>query len=232
MWLYSILLISSISVPLMLSFDKKLQFYKRWKIVLPSITIVAIFYIIFDVYLTELGVWGFNYRYIQNIFILNLPIEECLFFFVIPYASIFLHASFVLYFPKILLNNVFTKLISTLLIIVSILLIILYFDRIYTVYAFSLLIIALIISFFDKTRNLNKFYITFLIILIPFLLVNSVLTGSFIPQEVVWYNNTENIGIRIFTIPVEDFAYGFSLILFNLLLISKLDIFTKRNLKK
>jgi len=216
----------------MLSFDKKLQFYKRWKIVLPSITIVAIFYIIFDVYLTELGVWGFNYRYIQNIFILNLPIEECLFFFVIPYASIFLHASFVLYFPKILLNNVFTKLISTLLIIVSILLIILYFDRIYTVYAFSLLIIALIISFFDKTRNLNKFYITFLIILIPFLLVNSVLTGSFIPQEVVWYNNTENIGIRIFTIPVEDFAYGFSLILFNLLLISKLDIFTKRNLKK
>jgi len=232
MWLYSILLISSISVPLMLSFDKKLQFYKRWKIVLPSITIVAIFYIIFDVYLTELGVWGFNYRYIQNIFILNLPIEECLFFFVIPYASIFLHASFVLYFPKIQLNNVFTKLISTLLIIVSILLIILYFDRIYTVYAFSLLIIALIISFFDKTRNLNKFYITFLIILIPFLLINSILTGSFIAQEVVWYNNTENIGIRIFTIPVEDFAYGFSLILFNLLLISKLDIFTKRNLKK
>ncbi len=231
MWLYTILLLLSISVPLLLSFDKKLQFYKQWNIVLPSIAIVAVFYIICDVYLTELRVWGFNLRYIQNIFILNLPIEECLFFFVIPYASIFLHASFVLYFPKLQLTNKFTKVISTLLLVVSLLLVILYFNRIYTVYAFSLLIIALIISFFDKTGNLNKFYITFFIILIPFLLVNSILTGSFIPQEVVWYNNTENLGIRLFTIPVEDFAYGFSLILFNLLVISGFKYIFKRNNK-
>jgi hypothetical protein len=50
MSLYFILLICSIAVPLMLSFDKKLQFYKQWKYVFPSISIVAAFYIFCDIY--------------------------------------------------------------------------------------------------------------------------------------------------------------------------------------
>jgi lycopene cyclase domain-containing protein len=61
------------------------------------------------------------------------------------------------------------------------------------------------------------------VILIPFLIVNGILTGSFIDGEVVWYNNNENLGIRFFTIPIEDFGYGFSMILFNLLLIGRLQ---------
>jgi lycopene cyclase domain-containing protein len=80
--------------------------------------------------------------------------------------------------------------------------------------------IVLLIAYFDKSKTINAFYFTFLVILIPFVLVNGILTGSFIDGEVVWYNNEENLGIRIFTIPIEDFSYGFSLILFNLLAIS------------
>ena len=49
--------------------------------------------------------------------------------------------------------------------------------------------------------------------LVPFAIVNGVLTGSFIPGEVVWYNDSQNLGIRIATIPIEDFAYAFSMIL-------------------
>jgi len=48
------------------------------------------------------------------------------------------------------------------------------------------------------------------------------LTGSFIEEEIVWYNNSENLGIRFFTIPIEDFGYAFSLILLNLMLIGQL----------
>ncbi|MFW5709998.1 MAG: lycopene cyclase domain-containing protein, partial [Bacteroidota bacterium] len=60
------------------------------------------------------------------------------------------------------------------------------------------------------------------IVLFPFLVVNGLLTGSWIQQEVVWYNNQENLGIRLFTIPVEDFVYGMELILLNVFIYEKL----------
>ena len=56
-------------------------------------------------------------------------------------------------------------------------------------------------------------YSFILISLGPFLLVNGILTGlldSVSPP--VWYNDSENIGIRLMTIPVEDFFYSFSLL--------------------
>jgi lycopene cyclase domain-containing protein len=79
-------------------------------------------------------------------------------------------------------------------------------------------------SFITRNEILQKFYITFLIILIPFLIVNGILTGSFIEGEVVWYNNEENLGIRLFTIPIEDVFYAFSMLFANLILIEKFKL--------
>lgn len=70
---------------------------------------------------------------------------------------------------------------------------------------------------------------TFLIILIPFFIVNGILTGSFIEDQVVWYNNTENLGIRMVTIPVEDAGYAFSMIFMSIILITK---FRQKNIFK
>jgi lycopene cyclase domain-containing protein len=166
-------------------------------------------------------------------FLLNgLPIEECLFFIVIPYASIFLHEAFILYFPSIKLNDKFTGLLSYGIIIISVLVIILNYDKAYTVYAYSLLIGSLFISIFIRKALINQFYLSFLLILVPFFIVNGILTGTFIESEVVWYNNNENLGIRILTIPVEDFAYGFSMIFFNLLLIGKLKTIMSKKLNQ
>jgi hypothetical protein len=40
---------------------------------------------------------------------------------------------------------------------------------------------------------------------------------------VVIYNNSENLCIRIGTIPVEDVAYAFSMLLMSLVLIKKIE---------
>lgn len=226
MSLYSILLLCSILAPFALSFDRKLQFYKHWKYLIPSILIIALFYIVFDIYFTKLGVWGFNPRYHSTIVFYKLPVEEWLFFIVIPYASIFLHDSIVLYFSNVRLSNKFAKYLSISIILISLSIVALNLEKAYTTYIFSFLILAILFSFFDKTNVINSFYCTFLAILVPFLVVNAILTGSFIDEPVVWYDNTENLGLRFLTIPIEDFGYAFSLILFNLLLRNKLKEFS------
>lgn len=65
---------------------------------------------------------------------------------------------------------------------------------------------------------MNKFWITYLVLLLPFFIVNGILTGTGPDNPVVWYNNAENLQLRILTIPVEDFAYGMTLILWNIVL--------------
>jgi lycopene cyclase domain-containing protein len=73
---------------------------------------------------------------------------------------------------------------------------------------------------------MGHFYLAFGVILIPFLLVNSILTGSFIEGEVVWYNDVDTLGIRLGTIPIEDAFYAMLLILMN---ISLFEWFQDRN---
>jgi len=222
MSLYSLLLLGSVLVPLALSFDRKLRFYKQWKFLFPSIILVAFFYWPVDIYFTWIGIWGFNPRYHSPVNLLYLPLEEWLFFIAIPYASIFLHDSIGLYFSKYRLSAKLTGVLSVLLVLGSVVMIGFNLDKVYTVYAFSLIILVLVLTFMDKQPVLRLFYLTFLVILIPFVMVNAVLTGTFIEEPIVWYNDDENTGIRFLTIPMEDFSYAFSLILFNLWLRNRL----------
>ena len=54
--------------------------------------------------------------------------------------------------------------------------------------------------------------------MIPFIITNGILTGSCIEDQVVWYNDNYNLGLRIFTIPVEDVFYGMLLLLSNVII--------------
>ena len=222
MSLYFWLLLGSIAVPLLLSFDKRLHFYTQWKYVLPSIAIVAVLYISVDIHFTQQGFWGFNDRYISGVQLFHLPVEEILFFIVVPYASIFLHEAILEYFPQVKVGKKVNILLIGFLLVMSLLVLVFNLQKIYTAYISGKLLLILILALVLKSESIRSFFLTFLVILLPFLVVNGVLTGSFITDEVVWYNNTENLGIRIFTIPLEDFAYAFSMIFLNLLLIEKL----------
>ncbi len=197
-----------------------MRFIEQWKAVWLSLSITAAIFIVWDIIFTRIGVWGFNPAYYLPILILSLPIEEWLFFLLIPYASLFIHYSMNYFFPKLLLNEKFTKGLTISLITTLTLVVIFNYDKAYTGVNYSLLIAILTIGLFKHLSTLRRFYISFVLILIPFFLVNGVLTGSFIEDQVVWYNNEENLGIRLFTIPIEDIGYAFNLMFINLILIA------------
>jgi len=220
MSLYLTLELCSITVPLILSFDRKVGYYRHWPVLFPSILLTGALFIIFDIYFAKNGIWGFNPRYHSGLILYALPVEEWLFFIIIPYSSIFIHYVIKAYFPQALLADKTTRIISLILIAILILSVIINYQKAYTVVYFSMMIIVVTIALLTNTGLLGRFYLSFLLILIPFILINGILTGSFIEEAVVWYNSAEIIGLRILTIPVEDFAYGFSLILINLMLMN------------
>ncbi|OGS72711.1 MAG: hypothetical protein A3F91_07295 [Flavobacteria bacterium RIFCSPLOWO2_12_FULL_35_11] len=219
MSLYLILNIASFIVPFAYSFEKKMRFIQWWKSVFLSIFIVGIFFIVWDIFFTRQGVWGFNPDYHIGLNLAGLPIEEILFFICIPYASIFTHYAFLYFFENTRLSDKLTKFISIGLIFIAIFVLFYAFPKKYATVTFSIFILLMLYSLLKKNSILSQFFITFLIILIPFFIVNGILTGSFIENEVVWYNNAENLNIRLFTIPVEDAVYAFNMLYPSLLLI-------------
>lgn len=217
-YLYLLLNLGSLSIPLLFSFHPKLKFYKKWKALFLAIPLTMLIFIPWDVIFTELGFWGFNDRYFLNSRIFGLPIEEWLFFVCIPYACVFTHYSLLLYFPKLKLSEYMTRTLTFLLIALFVIIIAFNYSRWYTFINFSYAILLVPIAFYFNKETLRSYYLTFLVMLIPFFIVNGILTGSFIENEVVWYNNEELLGIRLFTIPIEDTVYAFTLVLTNLIL--------------
>ena len=104
-------------------------------------------------------------------------------------------------------------------------LIVVTFPGLYSVYSLALTVLALLLALLlDKENEMGYFYFSFLVMLIPFVIVNGFLTGSFAGNEVVWYNNAENSSLRLLTIPVEDFGYGFGMLFLVVWIKKRLEI--------
>lgn len=215
---YLQILIGAFIFPFILSFDKRVSFFRNWIFLFPALIITSTIFIIWDVYFTRQGVWGFSPEHLSGIYLFSLPLEECLFFFVIPYASVFTYDVVKAYFKKVKGNRI-AGIFNQTLIALSALLIFLYGGKIYTLSTFIFLSILLSLhQWIFKKPWMNQFYLAYGLVLIPFLLVNGLLTGTAIAGEVVWYNEHEFSGFRIVSIPFEDIFYGFGLILMNVTL--------------
>ena len=217
-YLYLLLNIGSISVPFIFSFHPKLKFYKMWPALGLSIIINMMVFIPWDHVFTINGFWGFDANYLCGISLYELPIEEWLFFICIPYACVFMHHAILVFHKEKQLPVKLTNSISACLFLFFTALVIMYWDRWYSVINFSYGIILLTLVVWKRNELLRHYYVTFLFMLIPFIIVNGILTGTELEDPIVWYNNIENMGIRLGTIPVEDTTYAFTLILGNLVL--------------
>lgn len=227
-YLYALLHVFVFVPVFIMSFDKKVAFYKKWPFLFPAILISGFFFISWDIYFTELSVWGFNESYITGLSLFGLPIEELLFFFTVPYACVFIYECLDAYFPRAhrLINGKGISLVLGLLVLILGLLNI---SSIYFGVTMTMLGIGLLLTSRFDLEMMSKFYLMFVVALIPFVLVNGLLTGSFTEQPVVIYNPSEIIGFRFITIPMEDFFYN---MLYLLAVIVLLECFRSKKLRK
>ncbi len=223
--LYLIIDFFTVIIPLIFSFHPRLNFYKNFKAFFLANSIVAAVFIFWDFIFTEKGIWGFNPKYVTGIYFFNLPIEEILFFICIPFACVFTYHCLGLFFKLKMSKKVLTTIIGALC--VSLFLSGLFFyDKAYTCVTFiSLSLVLFLMAFIAKVEWLGRLLFIYPLLLIPFFIVNGVLTGTGLQEPVVWYNNNANMGVRIITIPFEDIFYGFLLILLNIYLY---EIFKKK----
>jgi lycopene cyclase domain-containing protein len=207
--LYLWINILTIAFPLLLSFDKKVKFYQYWPQLFPAITITAILFLIWDQWFTNMAVWGFNQLYILGYYCFDIPIEEVLFFFTVPYACVFVYECLKAYLRKSETFDEFYRWLTLLFFGISVTLLYWYNDRLYT--AITCLVLTAILGthlVVIKRRYMSWFYFAYVVSLIPMLIVNGILT--YLP--VVDYNPEEIIGIRIGSIPVEDFIYNMTML--------------------
>jgi len=209
------LLINFLTVlfPVILSFDKRVRFYQSWKYIFPGLFISGLLFLFWDYLFTIYGVWSFNPDYIRGIYFLNLPLEEILFFVTVPFACIFIYECLNYYIKRDLLASV-SIYITYVLIGLCTVLLVLYYDKVYSLITFGLLLVILLLAqFVFKLKFLSRFYLAYLVSLIPFYIVNGLLTS--IP--VVIYNNDENMAFRVGTIPFEDHFYSMAMLLLNIM---------------
>ena len=212
---YFIILLGTVLFPFIYSFEsKRIAFYTKWKLLFPSLIITAALFVVWDYYFTKWGVWGFNPEYVTGIYILNLPVEEVLFFVAIPFSCLFIYEAVGYYFPNDLMRNYSVKIA---LILACLFAVVAVFNpyKLYTTAAFSIAALVLLVhALVYNNKFLGKFFLMYLIHLVPFFIVNGFLT--YLP--VVLYNDSENMGIRIGSIPLEDTVYSMSLLLINVTL--------------
>lgn len=218
------LLIFTISYPLYKSFEGKIQFYRKLKYILPAIVITAIPFLAWDVAFEKNHIWQFNPDYTLGFNILGLPVEEWLFFFIIPYACFFIYEVIKYFFPSRTTRVI--RAITYLLGIGLFVTAILTSHLNYTFVAFTLAaaILLLIAKWKIISVQLSNFFKGYLVSLIPFFVVNGILTK----MPVVLYNNSENLSFRIYTIPVEDMVYLLSLLFINFALYEIFKIYGER----
>ena len=205
-WLYLAINLLSVAFPLAASFEQRLRFYRHWKGLFTGIAVMMVIFIPWDAAFTAYGVWGFNERYLLGISLLGLPVEEWLFFILIPYACLYLYEVMRYFVRRDVLGKV-ARPLSLVLVSLFVVVGLVHWNHIYTAATFLLAAIYLGWHVFNRTAWLGRFYMGYAISLIPFMLVNGVLTGWLLPEPIVWYNNAENLGFRINTVPMDDSVY-------------------------
>jgi len=195
--------------PLLLSFDQTVRYVRYWPKALSSIGLVMIPFLLWDAAVSGLH-WHFNEKFTLPFRFLGLPAGELLFFISVPFACMFIWQIIVTHRKIIWMNNRRYLWLFAGIGFLSGLLFILW-DKPYTSIVCFALALTISMDRLLKTYVLSqKRTLIFFIILTGLIFI---FNGYLTARPVVLYDSRYILNIRIWTIPVEDFVYGYALIL-------------------
>jgi lycopene cyclase domain-containing protein len=197
-------------------------FYKNWKQFIVAMLATSTLYILWDIWFTKINVWLFNPQFLYGNWFAGLPLEEYIFFIIIPYACLFIYACLKVYLPNFSFNKALKPIVTSLMAI-SLIAIAINPSHLYTSITFGFLFITLSALLLTRhTAHLSHIILAWIIALLPMAYVNGVLTS----KPVLIYNDAQNLGIRIGTIPLEDFFYN---MVYMLWMITVYEILRKKH---
>jgi len=204
---YLLINVLTIAYPIAQSYERRIRFLQHWKALLTAMAVASGIYLAWDEVFTAFGIWGFNDDYLVGVYIGRLPLEEYNFFWTVPFACLFIYEVLNYFFPNDWFKDHHQSI--TFFFLLSTLFLGMYFlNKTYTSVCFLLTSFLMAMQFFIfKVKWMGKFYRGYLFSLIPFMIMNGWLTGSFTEEPIVWYNDLQNMGLRIGTIPAEDSMY-------------------------
>ena len=194
-----------LALSLFLLTKKKIGLAKKWKALVNSIVIMSVIFVIIELMFLRVKVWWFNNDYITGIFVFkNIPLERFISFIIIPICCVLIYEHIIYKAPKLKLQSV-SFWISVVLGTLALYFAITNTDRLYTfVYMILASTIILWQIFYGNHKAwLTHFYLMFLIALIPFTIINGLLTSL----QIIAYNEQEIMTTNIYPIPAEDFIY-------------------------
>ena len=197
-----------LALPLALSFDRKVAFWRKWPQVFAAIAAVVVAFGAWDAWMAARGIWAFNPDHAGTWRFLHLPLGEWLFFVCVPYACLFVLACVRAYFPDraIRIPSQVFPILAVFLFVLAFM----YRELAYTATVFLACGLALgaMQALVPTTLRSRNFWAALGLTYPPFLVANGFLTG--IP--IVFYDDAENLAVRVGSIPVEDFFFSFAML--------------------
>jgi lycopene cyclase domain-containing protein len=201
----------AIFVPVaIISFITPISRYRRYGPLLISIAIVDPFYIIWDQLAVIYGTWSFNSAEVTGIYFFHLPIEEVAFFLVVPFSTILIYEAVNSHIHGKFKEGT-TSAIAMVFFSILIIFGIFNINRSYTSVASFFAAGSIAIgTALDRTLMSSKsLWIYMAVSYIPFVFFDHLM----VTLPVFTYGINAIIGIRILSIPLEEFEYVFSLLL-------------------
>lgn len=220
---YTYLLINfcTVFICFIFSFHPKIKFNRHFGAFFSASFLVAIVFIAWDAWFTKMGVWWFNDRYLLGIRFLELPVEEIMFFFCIPFSCLFTYFCLDQFF-KLDWKRLPEKIFVIISILLALAIALFFRDRIYTFITLTSTALSMFVLYFILgVRWIGKASFIYLVLMPGFLAVNGILTGTGLESPIVNYNPESFMGFRMWTIPLEDTVYGYEMILWNIFLFQK-----------